>query len=174
MLMICKQKSVRKISNYVSKMIEIDIATKSKKCRGLENLVKKTCLKLIPITELKKLLKKNIRLELAILLVSDLKMKKINFKFRQKNQPTNILSFPAQTKSIGNHLFLGDIVISIDRLQKESLAQKKKFEHHLTHLILHSILHLLGHDHEDETSAKKMENLEIKILQKLRIKNPYQ
>ncbi|OFW80122.1 MAG: rRNA maturation RNase YbeY [Alphaproteobacteria bacterium RIFCSPLOWO2_01_FULL_40_26] len=155
-------------------MIEIDIATKSKKWRGLENLVKKTCLKLIPITELKKLLKKNIRLELAILLVSDLQMKKINFKFRQKNQPTNILSFPAQTKSIGNHLFLGDIVISIDRLQKESLAQKKKFEHHLTHLILHSILHLLGHDHEDETSAKKMENLEIKILQKLRIKNPYQ
>lgn len=73
-----------------------------------------------------------------------------------------------------NHCFLGDIVIAYETVKKESLAQKKKFRDHLTHLILHSILHLIGYDHEEKKMAEKMENLEIKILKKLKIKNPYQ
>jgi len=113
-------------------------------------------------------------------------MKKINFEFRQKNKPTNVLSFPALDenlirkvgikKAVGpcNHLFLGDVVISYETLKKESLAQKKKFHDHLTHLLLHSILHLISYDHEDEKMAKVMESLEIKILKTLKIKNPYQ
>ena len=72
------------------------------------------------------------------------------------------------------NLLLGDIVIAYETVKKESLAQKKKFHEHLTHLILHSILHLIGFDHEDEKMAKIMENLEIKILKTLKIQNPYQ
>lgn len=166
-------------------MIIIDVATKSKKWGDAEKLVEKICKKIIPLTDLEKILKKNFTLEIAVSLVSDVQMKKINFEFRGKNKPTNVLSFPAIDekilrksgikKAVGalNYLFLGDIVISFETLKKESLAQKKKFEHHLSHLVLHSILHLLGHDHEDEKMAKTMEDLEIKILKKLRIKNPY-
>lgn len=167
-------------------MIFLDVATKSKKWGKAEKLIEKICKKIIPLTDLQKILTKDFQLELAISLVSDLQMKKINFEFRKKNQPTNVLSFPALDekllrkvgikKVVGPRqcLFLGDIVISFETIKKESLAQKKKFEHHITHLILHSILHLLGYDHEDEKMAKIMENSEIKILKKLGIKNPYQ
>ena len=140
------------------------------------------CKKLIPLTEIAKI-KSDI--ELSISLVSDLQIKKINHEFRNKNQATNVLSFPSLDENLVRklglvkvtkglpHVFLGDIVISFDSLKKESLAQKKNFDNHLTHLILHSLLHLIGFDHEDDKMAKKMENLEIKILKKLNINNPY-
>ena len=156
-----------------------DILTKSKKWnaeKDVEKFVEKTCQKIIPLTELKKIP----ALEIAISLVCDSQMKKINQQFRQKNKPTNVLSFSALDKAGMKkaaksriYCFLGDIVISYETVKKESLAQKKPFREHLTHLILHSILHLIGHDHEEEKMAEKMENLEIKILQKLKIKNPY-
>lgn len=169
-------------------MISLDIAVKSKKWqeeKNIEKFIKKTCETLIPLTDLKKILKKNFELELSILLVSDQQIKKINSEFRNKNKPTNVLSFPSLDenlvrkiglkKAVGphNYLLLGDIIISYDTLKKESLAQKKKFRDHLTHLILHSILHLIGFDHEDEKMANTMEALEIKILKKLAIANPY-
>ena len=163
-------------------MISIDITSKSKKWKDYESFIEETCKKLMALTELKKILKKNIRLEVAISLVLDREMQKINYEFRHKNKPTNVLSFPAtdwnllkkNTRQIKDFLFLGDIVIAFETVKKESLAQKKTFENHLTHLILHSILHLLGHDHEEEKMAEIMENLEIKILKKLKIANPYQ
>jgi probable rRNA maturation factor len=169
-------------------MINIDIAIKSKKWsaeKKIENFLQETCEKIIPQTDLNKILKKNFTLEIAVSLVSDAQIKKINFQFRGKNKATNVLSFPALDenlirkvgikKAIGasNCLFLGDIVISYETLKKESLAQKKKFSDHLFHLVLHSILHLIGYDHEDEKMAKIMEELEIKILKKNHIKNPY-
>lgn len=169
-------------------MIIVDVVTKSKKWsveKNIEKFVEKTCQKIIPLTDLKKIIKKDFTLEVAVLLVCDSQMKKINFEFRQKNKPTNVLSFPAldeklirkvgikKAASAAQHLFLGDIIISYETVKKESLAQKKKFNDHLTHLILHSILHLIGYDHEDKKMAKIMENLEIKILKTLQIKNPY-
>lgn len=156
-------------------MIIIDIVSQSKKWKNYENFITETCEKLIPLTDLKKVLKKNITIELSISLVSDAEMKKINFNFRQKNKVTNVLSFPAQESFSGKaeYVFLGDIIIAFDYIKKESLAQNKTFENHLTHLILHSILHLIGFDHEDENDAEIMENLEIKILKKLKIPNPY-
>jgi probable rRNA maturation factor len=167
----------------------IDIVVKSKKwaqIKNVENFVEKTIQKIIPLTDIKKILKKNFILEVSISLVSDLQMKKINLEFRGKNKATNVLSFPALDENlirqIGlkklagacEYLFLGDIIIAFETLKKESLAQKKKFHDHLTHLILHSILHLIGHDHEEEKMAKIMEDLEVKILKKLKIKDPYQ
>jgi len=167
----------------------IDIVVKSKKwaeIKNVENFIEKTIQKIIPLTDLKKILKKNFILEISVSLVSDLQMKKINLEFRGKNKATNVLSFPALDENlirqiglkelVGNHeyLFLGDIIIAFETLKKESLAQKKKFHDHLIHLILHSILHLIGYDHEEEKMAKIMEDLEVKILKKLKIKDPYQ
>ncbi len=173
----------------VSGSISLDIIAKSKKWnthRNIQQFIERTCHKIIPLTDLKKLLRKNFTLEIAISLVSSRQMKTINFEFRGKNKPTNVLSFPnldenlvrevGIKKAVGSASFLplGDIVIAYEIVEKESLAQKKKFHDHLTHLILHSILHLIGYDHEEEGMAKIMEDLEIEILQKLKIKNPYQ
>ncbi len=170
-------------------MISLDVELKSKKWleqKNIENFVKKTCLKIIPLTDLQKILNKKIQLELFISLVSDAQMKKINFKFRSKNKPTNVLSFPFYDENLIRKdgllkafskekiIFLGDIILSYETIKKESLAQKKKINDHLTHLILHAILHLIGFDHEEEKMAKIMESLEIKILNQLGIKNPYQ
>ncbi len=141
--------------------MEIDIVTKSKKWKGKEILVEKLTKKLLPQLKIK-------AEEVSISLVSDAQMKKINFQFRQKNKPTNVLSFPAF-----DEVFLGDIVIAFETLEREAKEQNKSFENHLTHLILHSILHLLGYDHEEEKEAQKMEKLEIKILHQLGIANPY-
>lgn len=169
-------------------MIHIDIVTKSKKWseeKSIDNFIEKTCQTLIPLTDLKKILKKDFELELSISLVSDQQIKKINSEFRNKNKATNVLSFPALDGNLirevgikkavepNKYLFLGDIIIAYETVKKESLAQKKKFRNHLTHLILHSILHLIGFDHEDEKMAEEMENLEIKILEKINIRNPY-
>ncbi len=142
-------------------MIAVDVVTKNKKWVGKEKFVERLAKKLISLV-------KSDAQELAISLVSDRQMKKINFQFRDKNKPTNVLSFPAFDR-----LFLGDIVIAYETLEREAKEQKKKFNDHLTHLILHSILHLLGHDHEEEKMAQKMEKLEIKILKQLDIENPY-
>jgi len=170
-------------------MIVVDLSLKSKKWlveKNIENFIEKTCKQIIPLTEISKILNKNFILEVAVLLVSDAQIKKMNFEFRGKNKPTDVLSFAnldeklirkvGLKKAVGasNYLHLGDIVISYEIVKKESLAQKKKFTHHLTHLILHSILHLIGHDHEDKKMAETMEDLEIKILRKIKIKNPYQ
>ena len=167
----------------------IDIVVKSKKwaeIKNVENFVEKTIQKIIPLIDLKKILKKNFILEISVSLVSDLQMKKINLEFRGKNKATNVLSFPALDENLirqiglkklagaDEYLFLGDIIIAFETLKKESLAQKKKFHDHLTHLILHSILHLIGYDHEEEKMAKIMEDLEVRILKKLKIKDPYQ
>jgi len=167
----------------------IDIVVKSKKwaeIKNVENFIEKTIQKIIPLTDLKKILKKNFILEISVSLISDLQMKKINWEFRGKNKATNVLSFSALDENLirqiglkelvehHEYLFLGDIIIAFETLKKESLAQKKKFHDHLIHLILHSILHLIGYDHEEEKMAKIMEDLEVKILKKLKIKNPYQ
>jgi probable rRNA maturation factor len=156
-------------------MIVIDIVSESKKWQEHLVFIEETCQKLISLTNLNKFLRKNITIELSVLLTLDKKMQKLNKQFRQKDKPTNVLSFPANETIMknSNYIFLGDVIISYETLVKEAKIQKKSFQNHLTHLILHSILHLIGHDHENEEMANIMENLEIKILKKLKIPNPY-
>ncbi len=173
-------------------MINIDVVVKSKKWGGDEwakqkiaKFVTNITKKLILLTELNKIIKNDFNLDLSVSLVSNSQIKKINNQFRNKNKVTDVLSFPALDEKLirkiglkkllgsDKYLFLGDIVIANEILKKESAIQNKKFENHLTHMILHSILHLIGHDHEDEKMAQIMEDLEIKILKKLKISNPY-
>ena len=111
--------------------------------------------------------------ELSIVLANDKFVKKLNNKFRGKNNPTNVLSFPAAADSInmtGDIHSLGDIVLALETVLAES---QENLSQHFSHLIVHGCLHLFGHDHIEEAEALAMEALEIEILKTLNIKNPY-
>jgi len=96
--------------------------------------------------------------------------KKLNLAFRQKDYPTNVLTFSYE---LSNKSLAADIIFCLPVLQKEAREQKKLLKAHLAHLIVHGCLHAQGHDHEVVRDAKKMEALEIQILQKLGFANPY-
>ena len=113
-----------------------------------------------------------LKLDLEISFCSENLIRELNKKFRGKDSATNVLSFPSQLKS-NNKLFLGDIIFSIETILEEAKRDNKTVENHLIHLFVHAVLHLLGYEHETEEQAKKMENLEIKILSNLQIDNPY-
>ena len=111
--------------------------------------------------------------ELLIRLVSPVESQVLNKEYRNKNQVTNVLSFQSDIPDEVEESILGDVVICVDVVREEALFGNKKFGDHLTHMAVHGILHLLGHDHEDITSANKMESIEIDFLGKLGISNPY-
>ena len=111
--------------------------------------------------------------ELLIRLVSPVEIQVLNKEYRNKNRVTNVLSFQSDIPDEVEESILGDVVICVDVVREEALFGNKKFGDHLTHMVVHGILHLIGHDHEDITSANKMESIEIDFLGKLGISNPY-
>jgi probable rRNA maturation factor len=96
--------------------------------------------------------------------------KKLNLAFRQKDYATNVLTFPYE---LSKKVLVADIIFCLPVLQKEAKEQDKTLQAHLAHLIVHGCLHAQGYDHEITREAKKMESLEIQILQKLGFANPY-
>ena len=112
--------------------------------------------------------------ELLIRLVSPLEIQVLNKEYRSKNQVTNVLSFQSEVPEEVGEQILGDVVICVDVVREEALVGGMVFLDHLIHMAIHGILHLLGHDHSDLTSADKMELIEINFLDKIGIKNPYQ
>lgn len=96
--------------------------------------------------------------------------KKLNMAFRQKDYATNALTFPYD---LSKNELVADIIFCLPVLQKEAKEQGKLLNAHLAHLIVHGCLHAQGHDHEVMKDAKKMEALEIQILEKLGFANPY-
>jgi probable rRNA maturation factor len=96
--------------------------------------------------------------------------KKLNLSFRQKDYATNVLTFPYE---LSKNVLVADIIFCLPVLQKEAKQQGKPMKAHLAHLIVHGCLHAQGFDHEANRDAKKMELLEIQILQKLGFANPY-
>ena len=115
------------------------------------------------------------RAELAIVLTDDSTIRTLNRDWRGKNAPTNVLSFPAADPGKARPVspYIGDIVIAFETVAREAVADGKPFNHHLAHLAVHGFLHLLGHDHENDRDADKMERLERKILKRLAIPDPY-
>ncbi|MBU3581803.1 rRNA maturation RNase YbeY [Polynucleobacter sp. AP-Capit-er-40B-B4] len=97
--------------------------------------------------------------------------KKLNRAFREKDYATNVLTFPYE---LSKEELIADIIFCLPILQKEAKEQDKLLKAHLAHLILHGCLHAQGYDHESGKDAKKMETLEIQILQKMGFANPYQ
>ena len=118
----------------------------------------------------------NLNYEISILATDNNYIKQLNEKYRKRDKITNVLSFQ-QNLMVKNHqvkkIILGDIVVSLERVKTESIIQSKKFKDHLSHLILHALMHLLGYKHETTESARIMEKKEISILAKLSISNPY-
>ena len=106
-------------------------------------------------------------------IMDDKEMQELNKKFRGKDASTNVLSFTNEDISkpiTGN---LGDIAISYEFVKNESEELDVDFDDHMIHMLIHGVYHILGFDHESNTMAEVMENKEIKLLEKLNIRNPY-
>lgn len=113
--------------------------------------------------------------ELSILLTDDTRMRQINHAWRAVDKPTNVLSFPAVTPDrIESAALLGDIALALETLAREAKAEGKTFAAHLSHLIIHGLLHLLGEDHEEAAAAERMEAREVAALARLGYGNPYE
>ena len=125
---------------------------------------------------------------ISILACDDARIASLNADFRDKPQPTNVLSWPSQELAaetdggtpqtpepdmFGDETELGDIAISYDTCLREAEAAGKPFDHHVTHLVIHGVLHLLGYDHIRDKDATLMEGIETAILGKLGIPDPY-
>lgn len=98
----------------------------------------------------------------------------LNFQWRQKEGPTNVLSFPSELPPELELPLLGDLVVCAPVVERESREQKKNLQAHWAHMIVHGTLHLLGYDHIEDEEAKEMEALETVIIQKLGFPDPYQ
>jgi probable rRNA maturation factor len=108
--------------------------------------------------------------DVVVLLTDNAAVRDLNGRFRDKDKPTNVLSFPAP-ESAAPHL--GDIVLAYGVCAEEAVAQKKTLADHLSHLVVHGVLHLLGRDHEDDAEAEEMEAEEREILAGIGVADPY-
>jgi probable rRNA maturation factor len=111
--------------------------------------------------------------EIVIRLVDDQESAELNQQYRHKQGPTNILSFPFEAPDGFDTDLLGDLVICTPLIALEAQQQNKQLFDHWAHITIHGVLHLLGYDHIDDAEAEEMEALEIKILSRLNINNPY-
>lgn len=117
-------------------------------------------------------------LALAVQLVDAEQGRALNLEYRQRDYATNVLSFPAVLPpgmpSLPGPRQLGDLVICAPVVAREAAEQHKSLKAHYAHLSVHGVLHLLGHDHQEELQAQTMEALEVQILATLGVADPYQ
>lgn len=112
--------------------------------------------------------------ELTVRIVASEEIQNLNRTYRNKDKPTNVLSFPFEKMEGIDLPLLGDVVICAAVVAEEAQQQHKSLSDHWAHMVVHGVLHLLGYDHIDEAEAEAMEALEIKVLQGLGIANPYE
>ncbi len=146
--------------------VEITILTHDARWKGLAPTVKRAAEAALAQQKVNKS-------AVTIVLAEDAEVQALNRDYRGKNKPTNVLSFPNGEVEEGVRQ-LGDIILSYDTLAAEAAAQGKPLKHHLTHLTIHGVLHLLGHDHEADAAANRMEAIEITLLARMGIANPYE
>lgn len=109
--------------------------------------------------------------ELGVRIVGERESRRLNHRFRGRDKPTNVLSFPA-SEGAAAHL-LGDLVICPQVLRAEAKTQRKTLQAHWAHLVVHGVLHLIGYDHERASEAPRMERREVRVLRRLGFANPY-
>jgi probable rRNA maturation factor len=112
--------------------------------------------------------------ELAVILADDKRLKELNEIWRGKDQPTNVLSFPAaEGGEIATSELLGDVVLAFETIAEEAKSGGKTLDDHFAHLVVHGTLHLFGFDHMEDDEAARMENAERAALKRLGIADPY-
>jgi probable rRNA maturation factor len=107
--------------------------------------------------------------EVSIVLTDDEAMRALNAQWRNRDEPTNVLSF----RQTGG-LLLGDIVLGFETVMREADLAGRPLEHHIAHLIVHGFLHLVGYDHEKDEDAEHMMGLERKALARISVPYPYE
>ncbi|GAB3022782.1 rRNA maturation RNase YbeY [Bowmanella dokdonensis] len=112
--------------------------------------------------------------EITVRIVSAGESRQLNSQYRGKDKPTNVLSFPFEAPPGIELDLLGDLVICAEVVAHEAAEQHKPLAHHWAHMCIHGTLHLLGFDHIEQAEAEEMEALEIQILAKLAIDDPYE
>jgi len=115
-------------------------------------------------------------IEVAIIFTNNEEIRKVNKDFRGKDKATNIISmqlekFDGYVKK--EYVFLGELVLAVEKIEEEVLVEGKTFFNHCSHLIVHGILHLMGYDHQVDSDQNLMEMIEVQILKTLDIPSPY-
>ena len=121
--------------------------------------------------------------EMSLVLADDALVQTLNRDYRDKDKPTNVLSFAlldgsddtddVLARDEGMPILIGDVILAFETVQREAREQGKSVEDHLTHLVIHGVLHLLGYDHLSDPDADRMERLETSILARMGIADPY-
>ena len=121
--------------------------------------------------------------EMSLVLADDALVQTLNRDYRDKDRPTNVLSFAllddlddtddVLAREQGMPILIGDVILAFETVQREAREQAKTFRDHLTHLVIHGVLHLLGYDHQSDPDADRMERLETSILARMGIADPY-
>jgi probable rRNA maturation factor len=121
--------------------------------------------------------------EMSLVLADDALVRTLNRDYRDKDKPTNVLSFAlldgsddtddVLARDEGMPILIGDVILAFETVQREAREQGKSVEDHLTHLVIHGVLHLLGYDHQSDPDADRMERLETSILARMGIADPY-
>jgi probable rRNA maturation factor len=166
-------------------MIEIDVSISDPawedSCDDCEAIVTKAIEAVFQHSPVaKKLIAENILPEVSVVLANDDLVHTLNRDYRDKDKTTNILSFAMldtddgwQSPKHAGPCALGDLILAYETVKREAEEEKKTFNSHLTHLVIHGTLHLLGYDHIQDDDAEIMETLEIQILSGFNIGNPY-
>src|SRR3954454_4526822 len=111
--------------------------------------------------------------EVTVAFTDDKSVQALNRQWRGKDQPTNVLSFPAPATGAPGPRFLGDVVLAFETVSREAADERKPLGDHVLHLLVHGILHLRGYAHETDEEAAAMESLEVKALAALGVADPY-
>lgn len=163
-------------------MLEVDISADEEwdSSRFSEQQVRRAAEAAIAESAFPQLASSSRAVEISVLLTGDDKVRSLNAEYRQKDRPTNVLSFPMadpddlpRANVAGQELLLGDIILAYGVCKAEAAEKGISIERHATHLIVHGTLHLLGYDHHDEGEAADMEAREVRALARLGIANPY-
>jgi probable rRNA maturation factor len=146
-----------------------------------ETLVRSAAEAAVAESAFPQLVKSERPIELSIRLATDGEVKELNARWRGKDKPTNVLSFPqcapeelSRIAPAGPEVMLGDIVLARGVCEREAQEKGVSLEEHATHLLIHGTLHLLGYDHQDDGSAEDMERREVRALERLGISDPYE
>lgn len=151
--------------------IDIEIIVSAERWQSLDNLEELTraCVEASLAESGKTLLP---GCELGVTFCDDAQIRALNAEWRDKDKPTNVLSFPTPGPLSARPL-LGDVVVAHETVAREAVEQEKTFREHSAHMVIHGFLHLIGYDHETAAEAEEMEGLERRIASRLGLRDPY-